>query len=256
MIKARPARALAVAVVLTAMGAAGQAKAQSSGPQGTGFYVRADLGVAFSTQADTRDDDCGSPNPFFGCGTSLDSSAGSSIAVGGGFGYRVNRWFRTDATVTWRPLFDVSGTVVRAGTPDRSFQADVSSVTGMLNGYLDIAGLLPPGKLDRFRPYVGAGLGVAVNDISSIGAVTPGGAPGTEMLPDGTHASPAWMFTAGTGIEAGYGFIVDLGYKYVDMGSFKSNAGQACAGAACRNIDAVTGDLQAHEFSAGLRFEF
>lgn len=244
----------AVAIALATVVAPATTKAQA--PQGTGFYFRADLGLAISGQADTRDDNCGSPNPFFGCGTSLDSTASTSIAVGGGVGYRVASWFRTDFTLTYRPMFDLDGTVTRAGTPDRPFEADVTSWNGMINGYVDFAGFFPKGKLGIFHPYAGAGLGFAVNTIDDISAGSPF-APGVrENAPSGTTANFAWMVTAGTGLHVGNGIIVDLGYKYTDLGSFTSDAGQACAGAACRNVDAITGDLHAHELSVGVRIGF
>lgn len=250
-VRANHARTAAAAGLLAMVAATGSANAQ-----GTGFYVRADLGLAFSGQADTRDENCGSPNPFFGCGTTLDSTSGTSIAVGGGVGYRFAPVFRADFTLTWRPLFDLDGTATRAGTPDRSFQADVSSVSGMFNGYVDIAGFLPKGKLGIFHPYVGAGIGFAVNSIDEIKAQSPFAPNLIETSPSGTTANFAWMIGFGTGIHAGNGIIVDLGYKYIDLGSFTSDAGQACAGAACRNIDAITGDLAAHELSVGVRFGF
>lgn len=251
IVQAKHARTVIAAALLAMVAGTGSANAQ-----GTGFYVRGDLGLAFSGQADTRDDNCGSPNPLFGCGTTLDSTSGTSIAIGGGVGYRFAPWFRSDLTLTWRPLFDVDGTLTRAATPDRTFQSDVSSVAGMVNGYVDIAGFLPKGKLGIFQPYVGAGLGFAVNSMDDISAQSPFAAGVIETAPGGTSANFAWMVTAGTGIHAGHGIIVDLGYKYTDLGSFTSDAGQACAGAACRNIDAVTGDLHAHELSVGIRFGF
>lgn len=244
----------AVAIALATVVAPATTKAQA--PQGTGFYIRADLGLAISGQADTRDDNCGSPNPFFGCGTSLDSSAGTSIAVGGGVGYRVAKWFRTDFTLTYRPMFDLDGTVTRAGTPDRAFEADVTSWNGMLNGYVDIAGFFPKGKLGIFHPYAGAGLGFAVNSIDDVSAGSPFTPGIRENAPSGTAANFAWMITAGTGLHVGNGVIVDLGYKFTDLGSFTSDAGTACAGAACRNVDAITGDLHAHELSVGVRIGF
>lgn len=257
IVQAKHARTAIVAVLLAMVAATGQAHAQGkNNAQGTGFYVRADLGLAIAGQADTRDDNCGSPNPLFGCGTSLDSTAGTSIAIGGGVGYRFAPWFRSDLTLTWRPMFDVDGTFTRANSPDRSFQADVSSVNGMINGYVDVAGFLPKGKLGIFQPYAGAGIGFAVNSIDDVKARSPFAPNLIETAPGGTTANFAWMVTAGTGIHAGNGIIVDLGYKYVDLGSFTSDAGQACAGAACRNVDAVTGDLHAHELSVGIRFGF
>lgn len=253
IVQARNAWTAAGAIVLAMVAVPGMAKAQAT--QGTGFYVRADLGLAISSQADTRDDNCGSPNPYFGCGNSLDSSSGASVAIGGGVGYRVVPWFRTDFTLTYRPTFDIDGTITQNG-PSRGFKADVSSWNGMLNGYVDVAGFLPKGKLGIFHPYAGAGMGFAVNSVDDLKAGTPGNPALTENLPSGSTANFAWMLTAGTGIHVGNGILVDLGYKYIDLGSFTSSAGQACAGAACRNVDAVTGDLQAHELSVGVRFGF
>ena len=232
---------------------AAQAPAAAQDP--TGFYVRGDLSAAFSTQANTQDDECGGGAPVFGCGTTLDSSAGSSIGFTVGGGYRFLPWLRADATIGYRPLFGVDGTVVRPGAADRPFEADISSVSGMINGYIDIAGLVP-GRLGMLQPYVMAGIGLAHNDMGDITTTHPTTAA-AETIQGGGNLSFAWALGVGTGIDLGKGFVVDLGYKYLDLGDFASDAGTtACSGGSCRYVDSVTGGLTVHEFAAGLRYHF
>ncbi len=227
----------------------------ASGQEASGFYVRGDLLVGFSTQADTQDDDCGGGAPVFGCGTRLDSSAGSSVGFSIGGGYRFLPWLRADATIAYRPLFGVDGTVVRPGTADRPFDADISSVSGMVNGYFDIAGVVP-GRLGMLQPYVMAGIGLAHNDMGDISTTRPSN-NAAETITGGGNLSFAWALGVGTGIDLGKGFVVDVGYKYIDLGDFSSDAGNtACQGANCRYVDSVTGGLSVHEFSAGLRYHF
>ena len=237
--------------LLALMGAPGAALAQD----GTGFYVRGDLSAGFSTQANTQDDDCGGGAPVFGCGTTLDSSAGSSIGFSLGGGYRFLPWLRADAIIGYRPMFGVDGTVVRPGTISRGFEADVSSVSGMVNGYLDIAGLVP-GRLGMLQPYVMAGIGLAHNDMGDISTLHPT-TGAAETIAGGGNLSFAWTLGVGTGIDVGHGFVFDIGYKYIDLGDFSSDAGTtACSAGSCRYVDSVTGGLSVHEFSAGVRYHF
>jgi len=243
---------------IAALGAAGLIAALAAPAQAqdkpTGFYVRGDVSAAFSTQADTQDDNCGGGAPYFGCGTTLDSSAGSSLGFSIGGGYRFLPFFRADATLGYRPMFGLDGTVTRPGTIDRPFDADVTSLNGMINGYLDIAGLMP-GRLGILQPYVMAGIGLAHNDISDINSRHPT-STAPETLPDGGNLSFAWTLGVGTGIDMGKGIVIDVGYKYLDLGEFKSDAGNACTATGCRYVDSISGGLTVHEFSAGLRYHF
>ncbi|MGQ0677554.1 MAG: outer membrane protein [Rhodospirillales bacterium] len=235
--------------------AAAQDRAPQSQGAASGFYLRGDLSAAFSTQASTQDDDCGGGAPYFGCGTSLDSSAGSSLGFTVGGGYRFLPWLRADATLGYRPMFGVDGTVVRPGVIDRPFEADISSVSGMINGYLDIAGLVP-GRLGIMQPYVMAGIGLAHNDLGEI-ATTRAPTGAAETIAGGGNLSFAWTLGVGTGIDMGKGFVIDVGYKYLDLGEFSSDGGvNACSAGSCRYVDSVTGGLSVHEFSAGVRYHF
>ena len=254
MIQASCHKASSASLALVAASMALIALSGAAQAQNTGFYVRGDLGVAFSTQANTQDDNCGGGAPFFGCGTTLDSSAGTSLAFTIGGGYHFTPWFRGDATIGYRPLFGVDGTIVRPGSANRPFEADVSSVAGMVNGYLDIAGLVQGGT-GILQPYVMAGIGFAHNDMGDVASTHPT-TNAAQTSPGGGNIAFAWTLGVGTGVDVGKGFVLDFGYKYLDLGDFKSDAGNACAGGTCRYVDSVTGGLTVHEFSAGVRYNF
>jgi len=110
---------------------------------------------------------------------------GGAAIVGGGFGYQINEYFRTD---------------VRA---DYSFDQDagpfdVSATSVLWSGYIDI-----PISMG-FTPYVGLGAGYGFVDYT--GAISP---------PDDDGF--AWAATAGIAFEMARNITLDAGYRYREI---------------------------------------
>ena len=122
---------------------------------GSGWYLRGDVGwVEFSDPGKLP---LGAGLPFDRVGLR------ETWSVGGGFGYQINSWFRTDVTADWRNDAKFFG--VNSGSNYvNGYSIDngkIESSTLLLNGYIDF------GRWYGFTPYVGAGVGVAQNHFHS-----------------------------------------------------------------------------------------
>jgi len=213
--------------IFAALGMAHAAVADDSG-----IYVRADAGYAFSQNAHGD----------------LDDDVGGSPVAGFGVGYRINPMFRVDATFNFRPDFDVDSTSAQPG-PDVTSKADLHSMAAMANVYWDIA------KIDRFMPYIGVGLGVAINKLSDVDLYRSGDKIGKIDGDDNT--SFAWQVMAGTGVALdndGHA-ILDFGYRYADMGRFEAK-GEGRIGGTPVSVDASHANIRSHEIQIGLRYNF
>jgi opacity protein-like surface antigen len=181
--------------------------------QPTWFYVRGDIGASFSRDA----------------GGSIDDDFGTATLFNAGVGFKILPFIRTDLTLTYRTGYEIDSALL--GT---RASADVTNLTGMLNAYFDFA------EIGRFQPYIGAGIGVAYNDVDSVnaGGIALSGDSTTEL---------AWQVGLGTAISLVPGIAIDLGYRYVDLGEVKTGRTAGLE---------LSGDLTAHEVMAGVRIGF
>lgn len=227
------------ACFLVMLCAAGAAQAQ--------LYFRADTGYSRSTGADFRDNDsslnliCGDPS----CQAGKFDDFGSSIILGAGVGTRLNPNVRTDVTLGYRKYkLDQSD----SGVPPAKFTADITSLALMANGYYDFS-------TSGVSPYVGIGIGVAQNKLGTVsfddGAAFRGNVPGD------TKTGAAFAVMLGAGIPLGQSLVLDVGYRYVDLGEVRSKTDAAVT------VNGVvvpppypgaTGHVRAHELTVGLRF--
>ena len=110
---------------------------------------------------------------------------GGAAIAGGGVGYQMHQYFRTDVRVDHAFKHD--------GGP-----FDVSGTTVLWNGYVDVP--LSMG----FTPY--AGLGVGYGWVQYSGAASPANDDGF-----------AWAATGGAAFELAPNIILDVGYRYRDI---------------------------------------
>jgi opacity protein-like surface antigen len=126
--------------------------------------------------------------------------------------------------------------------PKDPVDAKVSSITLMFNGYLDL------GNFHGWTPYVGAGIGVAFNEIADVtftnGAVV--------SLGSKREADFAWALMAGVSRDLGRGVKLDIGYRYIDLGEIGVAGVDALGRAFSIHID----DLATHEVRVGIRVPF
>lgn len=148
--------------------------------------------------------------------------------------------------LTYDPGPSVGDPVPAAPTPiDDPLHTSIKTYTLMLNLYHDL------GKWGQVTPYVGAGVGIAYNIMSDV-YFTDNPALVNRIAGD-RDISLAWSLMAGLGYQVSNNAILDIGYRYLDMGKATSerhdNAGFI-------NPRVRVEDITAHEFKVGLRYHF
>lgn len=164
----------------------------------------------------------------FGCGSGSRGVRGE-VALG----YRQSRDFKGDVDI-----------VINNQPIDPPIKAPIETYTAMINGYYDF------GNFRGFVPYVGAGVGMAVHDM---GYVTVDHPASPNPQHGDTKVDLAWALMAGFGYQLTSRAILDVGYRYIDMGSAQSNQGDT---AQFLNPKLVTNEMTAHEIKVGIRYHF
>ena len=166
------------------------------------YYVRGGIGLDRPGNTAFSGVDCSSTAlaALYGCGTGDDGAPYRSVgdfetvpAVELGLGY-VSGPARFEVLVEYRPHFSFKGRANFLGPGSREeVRAKLSSVSGMLAGFVDLAGLGLP-KPGPFAPFVGAGVGVVDTRIGKTTMTFPAA---TTTVPGGSRTGLAWMVTAG-----------------------------------------------------------
>lgn len=195
------------------------------------LYLRGGIGLDRPGDTAFTDTDCASiaPAALYGCGTGGDGAPyrshgnfGTAPAVEFGLGYATGGTMRFELLMEYRPRFIFEGHA-NFLAPERrqSVSAELSSVAGMLAGYLDLAalGLPKPGSV---APYVGSGVGVAR---ARIGETTMTFPATTTTVPGGSRVNLAWMATAGVAVSLNGRLSLDLAWRYTDLGEVRTERG-------------------------------
>ena len=220
---ARPASLAALALAAAMCLASGAAVAGD-------YYLRGGVGLDRPGEAVFTDTDCAStvPAALYGCGTGGDGAPYRSVgrfgtvpAVELGLGYASGS-VRFEVLVEYRPHYTFDG---RANflAPDRRqhVSAKLSSVSGMLAGFVDLAAL-GPSKPGRFAPFLGAGVGAANTRIGKTTMTFPAT---TTTVPGESRTGLAWMGTAGVSAALNERVSLDLAWRYSDLGEVRTARG-------------------------------
>jgi opacity protein-like surface antigen len=212
-----------------------------------GAYIRVDAGYGFTTDTRFRDVNF---DTTLGAGVRLKGDSGSGPAYQAGLGYRFNRWFRMDLTANYFPALNFSGTDnVGLGTVNK---AQLQSEAALVNFYFD----LPP-MLTIFgpfvQPYFDVGAGAARNHMGSFSSTFPGIA-GT--IGPHTQTDAAVAFGLGTAISLGRNSVLDLSYRFMDLGELRTGSAVTSAGGATTGISPIRAELYDNVLMAGVRFAF
>lgn len=217
-------------------------------------YVKLDSGWSFGQNPKFKDDDPVSPECFIlttgspgNCGGALDK-IGSSFIAGVGVGYRFPGGIRADLTYGNRSGYKLKGRDA-AGT---DFDPQVTANSIMANGYYD----LPVAIGNRVKPFVGGGIGRSRNEMDPITWRDPSF---TGQLPGGKTNQTAWQLTLGANVTLTDGWVLEIGYRYMDLGRIKKDAGPDVSGTSINGTGQsgpATGKLRANELLLSLRYEF
>ncbi|MDQ4135010.1 MAG: outer membrane beta-barrel protein [Pseudomonadota bacterium] len=256
--------------ILAGLCLAGLLSPAAAQAQGTGLYLRGGIGGEWSRATRLHDIDCARTQPpaLFGCGPGIDGRPlgargdfGRSAALDLGIGYRFLPALRGEALLTYRPGFAFSGRANFLATPGpQPVSAELDTVSAMAVGYLDLPGLGLP-KIGPVEPYVGGGVGLARHDIGRVIFAFPGlSANATTVIRGGESTRFAYMLAAGGAMRLSERLVLDVAYRYTDLGSVRTQAGRAVITrrtfTRALDIAGTEAELAAHGVAASLRVEF
>jgi opacity protein-like surface antigen len=196
-----------------------------------------------------------------------------SADVGGG--YKVNNWFRTDLILDYRSQIHAVGSAAtpcfinvtnptlanpnpQSETCTGHSDTEIHRWDLLANGYLDL------GTWDGFTPYLGAGAGVSFGRTNQSVNFTFNGFPcqaSCGFIPRGSNIITfadfdssqsnmtyrfAWALMAGVAIAMTDHTQLDVGYRFLDLGSI--------TGLSSATGTSVTQRVRANELRAGLRY--
>src|SRR5208282_5842127 len=97
------------------------------------------------------------------------------------------------------------------------YSASVSSAVFLANGYVDL------GTWYGVTPFLGAGIGTSYNMLHGLTDVGLENVGAYGIAPDRDTARLAWALMAGFSYSLTSNLKLELGYRYLDMGSVASN---------------------------------
>ena len=228
------------------------------------FYVRGDIGIAQFAFGEFSQRELAENGGEF-----ISRSIGDAVTIGAGIGWQINHRLRFDLTGEYRSTAEVKALdnltgrlLVPAGTlqANTHYTGELSSYVGLMNAYWDMF------RWRGFTPYVGAGIGLAVNTLSGMttlstatfiddltGDVTNVVDPGHAKSHSQTNL--AWALMAGTSYDISANAKFDLGYRYMNLGS-GSTASSGFIECVCGTVGSPLkiSDIESHEFRIGIRW--
>ena len=245
---------------IVAIGAAVAALASPAVAQTSGwkdrFYVRGDVGAGFGSESTERDTNPGAAN-FSLATTEIRGSTDTGFLGDVGVGFRISPVFRVEATYMHLDSTTFRGTFVPGGG---SARATVSADVGMANAYVDLDTWTTPllsridPMLGKLQPFLVGGLGATLNhngdETDSAGGVVANRFAGAD------HTDLAWTVGAGWGYPVCDGVIIDVMYRYLDLGQRRTGTTLTAANGAKSTLTPDTADLQTHVLTLGVRWIF
>ncbi len=229
---------------------------------GGGWYLRGDIGVSHQDMKRLTNVDLDAP--VINAGNRIDflkQTFDPAAIIGVGVGYKFNNWLRADVTGEYRAASKYSATE-RILQPDGSiapngvnyFTAKKTEFVGLFNTYLDL------GTWGGMTPYIGAGIGFASVRISNFRDVNLAPGNGTiAAAPTGTRTNFAWALHAGFGYEISENLLMDVGYRYINLGRGQTGGPPRCI-TPCPPPTSQTpwvfNHIHSHDLRIGLRWMF
>jgi opacity protein-like surface antigen len=206
-----------------------------------GCYLRGDVGYGWSGDSDAsyvgNTDNTGASYESFDS-TDLSGAAFGEFGLGCGQGVR---GLRGDVMFGIHGDKDFDGHIPINTNPDDPIYTEFRTYTSMVNVYYDL------GDWGGFVPYVGAGIGAALHEMDNVYSTDPT-SPNAQF--GDTKVDLAWSVGAGVGYQVSSGVMLDVGYRYLDLGDAHS-ANMDNVGA--WNPMLQVHDITEHEIKAGIR---
>ena len=250
---------------LTALGMIAACSLCSPATAKSEIYMRMGTGVAKGADANLHDVDCGAnaPPALFGCGTGIDGAplgarldTASSAVVDLGIGARLAPGLRGEFLLGWsgKRKFRGNSNFLRSGQ-EQPVTGTVESLAMLGALYWDLP------KAGPIRPFMGGGLGISRNRVSTISFKFPVlGPTAVTAVPSGNNSDLTYMLTAGGALPVSDKLSIELAYRYADLGSLKTSAGDAVvvrrSGSRTIAISGTRARMQTHGALLSLRYTF
>lgn len=192
------------------------------------FYVEGEVGSSFANL------DSGGFNILDGGFPNTGDDWDVTVVPGVHVGAELFRFVRADLSFNYRGILNFTTNSFEPPTPTFFYDTDLRAYTLMFSLYFE------PFHYKNWTPYIGAGVGSTWMDISTEDTVVQG---------SGIETSFSWQAEAGIEYALSEHFTLRLGYRYIDMGSFKISLEDGTAGN-------FMGDVTAHEVLFGVRYTF
>jgi opacity protein-like surface antigen len=215
------------------------------------WYFRADFAAGFGGSPSVNVLGTNLVESVFGSATRSDSFEPSFVG-GAGVGYVWSPNWRTDFTAEVHSIMhtqqQASGVVVLPGgtDPENVWVQDKTKMMStilLLNGYYDFRTGSP------WTPYLGAGLGFAVNQLTQSYSLSADSedASASQRSTDVAFAAAAMV---GVSYDFSSFFAIDVNYRYLHIGGSQVTLGGEGTPASTVEI----GDINEHQIRAGFRF--
>lgn len=229
-------------------------------------YVRADVGYAFANSPNTKwpvstidrtTDVNGNVTAetytYIGDDVSsatFDDNWFGEVGIGCGQG---SKGFRLELVYGYRGKQKFRGipqefVVTTNGNPqdvDDPMHTSLQTHTLMFHLYRDL------GKWGRFVPYVGIGIGIAYHQLDEVYFTENPFL--VNRIRGNNDIAFAWSVNVGAAYQLTQNAVLDLGYRYIDLGSITSDRIDSAGYA---NPAVKFDDLTAHELKIGVRYHF
>jgi opacity protein-like surface antigen len=207
------------------------------------WYLRGDLGVGFNTGVDLSPRGLESPMPLV-YDARVDGGDDVGFSFGLGAGYYFSNNFRMDLTFDFRKEKDASvhwqvEHPIQVTARDR---VSLQSGIFLANAYYDM------NQFGRLRPYIGGGIGFAINDLDREGKIA--GESNSISLDSDTSYTFAAQATAGVSYQVRDGTHLDFNYRYLFVGGTESRTSVY----GVKSIVDIE-DQHEHYLRAGLRWD-
>ncbi|MDR6816896.1 opacity protein-like surface antigen [Neorhizobium sp. 2083] len=219
--------------------------------EATGWYLRGDVGYSFKKSRGTEFYQ-GTGAPGVALAEFDRSDLRDAFTLGGGVGYQINSYLRTDVTLDY--MFDSKfrgSTHGSCGAGPVCTSTDLAALHAyslMANAYVDL------GTYGYFTPYVGAGIGgtyVKWSNLRNTSCDDAGAGCDAEVSHGGEKS---WRFTyalmAGASIDITCNVKADVGYR------FRQVAGGDMFGLASGGGPGRDKGFYSHEARVGARYIF
>lgn len=173
------------------------------------WYVSGHIGASWPKKTVSDFDSPGLPG---GLGY-ITTEADTGYRLGGAVGYIFNKTFRAEAELSYShndiATLDITSFAFPKGTGPLTGTGSASTLMGMFNVYASL-------PMDRWRPYVGAGIGAvqaSANKVSFVGAPAGG-------YTDDSATAFGWQLMAGVGYQLTSQLEVGARYRFLNVGDY------------------------------------